>query len=143
MTTYNWKSNKVLIVEDDYLNYKFLEIILSRRTQIQIVWAKNGKEAIDMFREHSDVDIILLDLQLPDLDGIEALKIYKKLQPALPVVIQTANAWCDDQAACLENGADDFFTKPIDADSLLVKMEELMEHHQMIRHLMPCDFQCN
>lgn len=121
---YTWENHTTLIAEDDPLNYKYMELLLTRRTGINIVWAKDGREATRIIRENKDIDIVLLDLQLPEIDGLQALEIIREQNPHLPVIIQTANSWNNEEEVCLEAGSNGFFNKPLNMDKLLLKMDE-------------------
>ncbi|MBN1950931.1 MAG: response regulator [Bacteroidales bacterium] len=101
-----------------------MELLLTRRTGINIVWAKDGREATRIIRENKDIDIVLLDLQLPEIDGLQALEIIREQNPHLPVIIQTANSWNNEEEVCLEAGSNGFFNKPLNMDKLLLKMDE-------------------
>lgn len=130
---YNWENKIALIAEDDPLNFKYVELLLSRRTGIQIIWAKDGKRAVEILKEIKTIDIVLLDLQLPELDGIQALKKIREDLPDLPVIIQTANSWNNEEEVCLEAGCTAFFQKPLNIDLLLLKMEQCMAVHDQTR----------
>lgn len=132
--SYNWEHNTVLVAEDDALNFRYIELLLARRTSIRIIWAKDGKEALNICREDDSVDIVLLDLQLPEMDGITTLKAIKKINPYLPVIIQTANSWNNEEENCIQAGADGFFNKPLNIDELLEFMEGCIEIHPKEKH---------
>jgi CheY-like chemotaxis protein len=123
---YSWGNFTTLIAEDDPINFKYMELLLSRRTGINIVWAKDGLEAIEILNQKINIDIILLDLQLPQIDGIKTLEIIRKDIPELPVIIQTANSWNNEEEQCFQAGCNGFFTKPLNMDMLLSKMEECL-----------------
>jgi CheY-like chemotaxis protein len=113
----------VLIVEDDEPSLNFLKILL-KNLKVNILWAKSGREAISCCKEHPQIDLILMDINLPDLDGYEATREIKKLRPELPVLAQTANAVHGDMEKALEAGCDDYISKPIKRDVLSVKLEK-------------------
>ena len=125
---YNWSNYTILVTEDDPLNFKYLELLLTKKTQTNIIWAKNGTDSIRFAQENMAINLVLLDLHLPDIEGLHVLQITKKHRPDLPIFIQTANTWNDENRICREAGADDFFTKPINMDKLLnamnIKLEE-------------------
>ena len=78
----------------------------------RILWAKNGKEAIELYRNNS-VDLILLDIKMPEMNGIEALKEIRKLSADIPIIMQTAYAFDSDKDIAIEAGCTGFITKPI------------------------------
>ena len=92
---HNWKNKKVLVVDDIEVNFIFLETILSE-TGVKTLYATNGKIAVDMCKEHKDIDLVLMDIKMPVMDGYEATKIIKKDNPNLPVVIQTAYSFNEE-----------------------------------------------
>ena len=124
---YNWRNQTILITEDDPLNYRYLELILTKKTSVNLIWAKNGTDSIHIAKQNENIDLILLDLHLPDIDGIEVLKEVKKFKPSLPVFIQTANTWNDEDKICMQEGADHFFTKPINMDKLLLSIDNTIK----------------
>ena len=83
-----------------------------RRTNAHILWAKDGKEAIDIFKEN-EVDLILMDLQLPIMDGYTATREIKKIDSEVPIIAQTAHVMSGEREKCLEAGCDDYLAKPI------------------------------
>ena len=123
---YTWSKYTALVAEDDPLNYRYIQLLLEKRSGINIIWAKNGLEAVNFVQSNKDIDIVLLDLQLPELDGIESLQRIKKEHPFLPVIIQTANSWNNEEERCMEEGADAFFNKPLNIDEVLVKMNSCL-----------------
>lgn len=100
----------ILIAEDVESNYKLLEIIL--RKDYALLWAKNGREAVDMAMEHRPV-AVLMDIKMPVMDGIEALRELRRLEATMPVIMQTAYAFDTDRRAAEEAGCNGFLTKPV------------------------------
>jgi CheY-like chemotaxis protein len=108
----------ILIVEDVESNYLYLNAVLTK-LDVQIGWAKNGVEAVDYVKEHPEVDVILMDLQMPEMNGYDATREIKKLYPNITVIAQTAFAMSDDRSKALEAGCDDYLAKPIRSKDLL------------------------
>lgn len=100
----------ILIAEDVESNYKLLEIIL--RKEYDLLWAKNGQEAVEYAREKQP-DAVLMDIKMPVMDGIEALKEIRKFSATLPVIMQTAYAFDSDRRVAEEAGCNGFITKPV------------------------------
>jgi len=123
----DWSNKTILIAEDDEISFKFLELVLGRKTGANILWAINGKLAIDFCSEYKHIDLVLMDLQLPVIDGIEAIRCIKKLRPALPIIVQTANAFNEEWERCFAAGCDDYISKPVGMDDLLKRIESLLE----------------
>lgn len=122
---YNWQGKKILIVEDDEMSYVYLKEIL-KSTQVDIIHAKNGREAIEMFESDPDIDLVLMDIKLPEMDGYEATSKIKQLRPDVPVVAQTAYAMADDHQKILQVGCDEYITKPINRRKLLQTVDALI-----------------
>ena len=127
--SYDWSGKTILIVEDDPLSSKFLEAILED-TGADILLAKDGKEAIDITKEHENLDMILMDIQLPGMNGNEATKEIRKIRTNMPVIAQTAHAMPEDKRKSLEAGCDDYITKPINMDLLLDKIETVFKSYE-------------
>lgn len=117
----DWSNKTVLIAEDVNDNFLFLKTYL-RKTKINVLWAKDGQEAINMCKNDESIDIVLMDNRMPFVDGYEATMEIKKLRPNLPVIAQTAYALNSDYQKVYDSGCDDYITKPILGASLLEKM---------------------
>ncbi|MFY8022061.1 MAG: response regulator [Bacteroidia bacterium] len=105
-------SKLVLIAEDDQMNFVVLQRILKKMNPT-IIWAKNGAEAVEMVNSNPIIDFILMDVKMPEMDGIEATKIIKKQHPEIPIIMQTAHSLETERNACYAAGCDGFITKPI------------------------------
>ena len=121
----NWQNRKFLIAEDDDYGYTYLSHIFEN-TGVKLIRAHNGKEALEALSFHKDIDLVLMDLKMPVLNGFEATKQIKIDFPKLPVIAQTAFAMDGDRNKCLAAGCDDYITKPIHADSLLAKINQFI-----------------
>jgi two-component system, cell cycle response regulator DivK len=107
----NWEDKNILVVEDVDTNKIFFDAAL-RRTKANILWAKDGQEAIDIFKANR-VDLVLMDLQLPVMDGYTATREIKKINPDIPVIAQTAHVMSGEREKCIEAGCNDYLAKPI------------------------------
>ncbi len=115
----NKKDNPfILIVEDDETSFLYLKTVL-RLGKLKWLHAINGIEAIEMCRDNPKIGLVLMDIKLPGMNGLEATLKIKELRPALPVVAQTAHAFASDKKAASIAGCDDFITKPIAKNELL------------------------
>ncbi|MCF8345224.1 MAG: PAS domain S-box protein [Bacteroidales bacterium] len=114
----DWADKTILIVEDDESNFFYLKTIF-KRTGIEICWAKNGREAVEQVRNNSKIDIVLMDIQLPILDGYEATERIREIRKNLPVIAQTAYAMVEDEQKCLDAGCNAYISKPIAKNKLL------------------------
>ena len=108
----------ILIVEDVESNYLYLNAVLTK-LDAQIEWVKNGLEAVNFAKEHSETDLILMDLQMPEMNGYDATREIKKIYPKMIIIAQTAFAMSDDRSKALEAGCDDYLAKPIRSKDLL------------------------
>lgn len=129
---YKWSKYTILVTEDDPMNFKYLELLLTKKAGANIIWAKNGTESIQQIQQTPAIDIVLLDLLLPDIHGLDVLKTIKKHRPNVPVIIQTANTWNDENQVCKEAGADAFFTKPINIDSFLTQINDFLIQKELL-----------
>ncbi|MBK7861391.1 MAG: response regulator [Archangiaceae bacterium] len=114
------EDRRLLVVEDDVRNIFALTSALEPRgAKVEI--ARNGREALDHLEQHPGVDLVLMDIMMPEMDGITAIKAIRK-QPQLsklPIIALTAKAMADDRDNCLAAGANDYIAKPLDLDKLL------------------------
>ena len=121
----NFLSGKViLIAEDAEYNYRYLEILLSKNHDVRILWAKNGLEAVDFCRKYPEIDIVLMDIQLPELNGLDATRLIKSENKNIPVIAQTAYASPIDIQTVFEAGCNDILLKPINKNELFRKIAE-------------------
>mgnify|MGYP001019669682 CR=1 FL=1 len=125
VTPPDWSDKTVLIVEDVNDNFLFLKTYL-RKTKIAVLWAKDGQEAIDMAAQDKSIDIVLMDIRMPNVDGYQATKEIKQFLPDLPIIAQTAYALNSDYQKVFDSGCDDYITKPILGVSLLEKMSAFL-----------------
>lgn len=109
---YNWTGKVVLVAEDVPTNYLLVKKSL-RKTNVQLLWAKNGQESVDMVRDNENINLVLMDIRMPIMNGLDATKAIKLLRPELPVIAQTAFAMDGDRENSLEAGCDDYISKPI------------------------------
>ena len=114
---YNFISKTILIVEDEEVNQFFFEKAL-KKTKANLFFVNDGIEAIEMIKEKTDIDVVLMDIRLPRMNGIEATSKIKEINPQMPVIIQTAYEMSCAMDEAIESGCDDFITKPIDIQTL-------------------------
>jgi HAMP domain-containing protein/signal transduction histidine kinase/CheY-like chemotaxis protein len=114
---------KVLIVDDDVRNVFALTSALEAHG-MDVVYAENGREALVRIEEHSDVDLILMDIMMPELDGYETTAAIRAMPPfeRLPIIALTAKAMKGDREKSIASGASDYITKPVDVDQLVSLM---------------------
>jgi signal transduction histidine kinase len=110
----------IVVAEDDDINWYYIEEILSRYNY-KLMRAENGKEAVELCRENKNVDVVLLDIKMPVMDGYEALEKIRNINPKLPVIAQTAYALPNDVEK-MKTLFDDYITKPINRQLLIEKI---------------------
>lgn len=121
--SFNWKDKLILVVEDDDVNYKFIETVLLEN-QAQVIRANNGFQAIELCKSINRIVLILMDIKMPEMDGFEATRIIKGLNRNIPIVALTAFALPEDREKCLQAGCDDHIVKPIDVKDMLLKINK-------------------
>jgi CheY-like chemotaxis protein len=120
----NWEDKVILVVEDVDTNKIFFDAAL-RKTKAKIIWAKDGQEAVNMFRDNV-VDLVLMDLQLPIMDGYTATRQIKQINASIPVIAQTAHVMSGEREKCLEAGCDDYLAKPIRLQILMDTLSKFL-----------------
>jgi len=124
--TFNWEAKTILIAEDEPINFLFLKKILEP-TKATIIKADNGKKAIDIIKENKNIDIVLMDIYMPEIDGFEATEIIKKENPELPVIAQTFHDNKIDKEKIQNASFDDFINKPINVSKLLMIIDKYLK----------------
>jgi len=114
---------KVLLVDDDMRNVFSLNAALEMQ-QVNVITASDGNEAIAALKQHKDVNLVLMDIMMPDMDGYEAMRYIRKQMGMvkLPIIALTAKAMSEDKEKVLEAGASDYITKPVDLHKLFSLM---------------------
>lgn len=128
----DWSDKQFLIAEDDEINYLFLKEILAK-TGVGILRAKNGLEAINMAEAEDKIDLILMDIKMPEVDGLEAAKYITTIRPELPIIAQTAYAMEGDMIKCSKAGCSAYITKPVDRQKLFSLIHRHIELHHKVR----------
>ena len=111
-------NKKILIVEDDEISKEFFDEVL-KPTKAKLLFAKEGKTAVQICKDNPDIDIILMDIQLPVMDGQQAADEIRKINKNIIIIAQTAYAMSDDRQKYLSSGFDDYISKPINPKGLL------------------------
>jgi CheY-like chemotaxis protein len=115
---YNFIGKTILIAEDEAVSRFLFEKAL-KKTRANLFFVKNGVEAVEMVKENLEIDVVIMDIRLPLMDGLEATTKIKELMPEMPVIIQSAYAMQSTREEAIESGCDDFITKPIKVETLL------------------------
>ena len=116
----------ILVAEDDDFNFKYLDIIL-KRNGYQVQRAENGLEAVNYCREHpDDVSLILMDMKMPVMGGLDATRQIRKSNSDLPIIALTAYVSVADENAAYDAGCDEFMSKPVNKEKLLALMQQII-----------------
>jgi len=121
----NFHKRKILVAEDDETNYMFMERLLTK-ANATILRAVNGQEAIDRCASEPNIDLVLMDINMPHVNGLDATRIIKSRSPELPIIAVTAYTLCDDKETCLAAGCDDYIPKPVHTDELYLKVSNCL-----------------
>lgn len=122
-TEYDFSNTVVLVAEDEDSSYAFIEKAM-RETKAEIIRAENGQKALDILDSNAHVDIILMDIQMPVMDGYTAIDLIKKKHSEIPIIAQTAYALTNQKYEVLKTGCDDILSKPFFKDELLQTIDK-------------------
>jgi signal transduction histidine kinase/CheY-like chemotaxis protein len=125
---FDWSNKNVLVAEDEDLNYKVLESVLTR-AKANVWRAKDGVEAIEVCQA-TTIDLVLMDIQMPRMDGYMATRKIKQFNKNLPVIAQTSYAMAGERENCLAAGCDDYLSKPLNLEELLIKCNRYLTSTQ-------------
>ena len=130
MKTYqNLVNKKLLVVDDEENNWLFIKDLLED-TGVNLVWARVGQEAIDIVSTGQKIDLILMDMKMPVLDGFDTTREIKKINSSIPVIAHTAFAMPDEREKCISSGCDGYICKPIDIDELLELINNILKSRE-------------
>ena len=123
---FNFSDKMVLVVEDNPISFKLMHAVL-KQVKTNVVHAVNGREAIKLCEADMHFDLVMMDMQMPEIDGKEATRRIKVIRPDLPIIATTANSYQDDAFACLEAGCDAFLTKPLQFQRMFELMQSFFD----------------
>ena len=115
---YFWAGRNILIAEDEEMNYLYLQEVL-RDTKAKVIWKANGKEALSEMKQNKDIDLILMDIKMPQMDGYESTEKIREFNTDVPIIIQTAYAMPVERQKGFECGCNEYLEKPIKQRDLL------------------------
>ncbi|MBK3516015.1 ATP-binding protein [Carboxylicivirga marina] len=115
---FNWEGKTFLVAEDEEDNFRYIEVALAL-SNASLIWARDGQEAVDVFKRVGGIDLVLMDIKMPLMDGYTATREIKNLSNKVPVIAQTAYAMSEEKEKSREAGCDDYIAKPIGYDDLL------------------------
>ncbi|MCQ2974298.1 MAG: ATP-binding protein [Bacteroidales bacterium] len=116
--TLSLKGKNILVAEDEDMNIAFMKEVLDE-TEANVLWAKNGKEAVDIAKNNSEIDLILMDIKMPIMNGYDATKAIREFNKKVVIIAQTAYALTDEKDKTIEAGCNYYLTKPIDINLLM------------------------
>lgn len=119
----NGDKHAVLVAEDDEANFFYINLLL-KGDAVEILHARNGVEAVEFLQSHPEIDMVLMDLKMPEMDGFEATMHIKAMRSDLPVIAISAHTSGEDQHKARQAGCDEFITKPIKKELLLKNLEK-------------------
>lgn len=122
---YNWSEKTILIVEDTDTSIMYYKAAL-KKSMVNLVCAENGLQAVELVRQGKHFDLILMDINMPILNGIEATRQIKSINPKIPVIVQTAYVLNDERIKSFEAGCDGFMAKPVKIQQLFDTIESLL-----------------
>lgn len=124
--SYNWKDKVILVVEDDEVNFKFLEAVL-QDTAATILHASNGLQAVELCKSINKIDLVLMDIKMPEMDGFQATRLIREFNKKVPIIAQTAYVMENEWDKCFEVGCNDQITKPIEIKEFFEKVDRFLK----------------
>jgi two-component system, cell cycle response regulator DivK len=122
---YNWKNKTILIAEDSEMNF----ILIKKSLEVsgaKILWAKDGEELIESVKKSNSIDLILMDISMPKMDGYTASKTLRNEGFEVPIIAQSAFSIEEEKDKIADAGCNDFISKPINKEELLEKIDSLI-----------------
>ncbi|MBN2613178.1 MAG: PAS domain S-box protein [Bacteroidales bacterium] len=112
----------VLLAEDDEISYEYLEFII-KNEGLNLLHAVNGEDTVKIVRENPSVSLVLMDIKMPGMNGLDATREIRKFNSQIPIIAQTAHALSGDKDKAIEAGCNDYISKPIEADELMLMID--------------------
>ncbi|MGB3143776.1 MAG: response regulator [Maribacter sp.] len=112
----------ILIAEDEEINFFLLKVWI--QDTCTIIHAKNGEEALQLFKEHPEIDLIIMDIRMPYINGIEATKIIRETNTTIPIIAHTAYAMNDEHTTIMEAGSTDILIKPTNKEACIQMLKK-------------------
>jgi two-component system, cell cycle response regulator DivK len=123
---FRWREKTIMIVEDVRTNHMLIDRIL-RRTSANLLWAMDGEKAVQMAKENDNIDLILMDIRLPKMNGYDATREIRKFRQDVPIIAQTAYVLPEEKGKVLSVGCNDLLTKPIRKNQLLATVSRYID----------------
>jgi CheY-like chemotaxis protein len=119
----DWSGKIILVAEDVAANYLLIEAVLGM-TRATVIWAQNGREAVEACIENERIDLVLMDIRMPEMNGIDATRAIKRFRRNLPIIAQTAFSYNNEDEKILEAGCSKVITKPMSPQVLISSIME-------------------
>jgi len=116
----------ILVAEDDSSNYLFIESFL-KQTKARILWARDGIQAVDLFRNNKNIEMVIMDIRMPGMNGIEATREIRRHDHKVPIIALTAYAFTNDREKSLEAGCNDYLSKPVRLETLIETLNKYLQ----------------
>jgi PAS domain S-box-containing protein len=117
---------KILVAEDDLVSFQYLNNLLEK-LGLKVIRAENGVQAVEIIKRIPDIDLILMDIRMPVMDGIEATKLIKEIKPDICIIAQTAYAFTEERLKILSIGCDDYLSKPLDSNKVIELINKYLD----------------
>jgi two-component system cell cycle response regulator DivK len=128
-STIDWTGKTILVADDIHTNFLLLEAIMEK-TNVRLIWAKNGREAVEMCHNHEFIDLILMDIEMPEMNGIQAAREIKKFRKSIPIVAQTAFEAFFNEDEILQAGCSQIISKPLLSEYILNTVAKYLQTGQ-------------
>ncbi len=122
----------ILVADDDKLYFDLIETILFP-FDFNIFHANDGQEAVNIYRSNSDIKVILMDIQMPNMDGLTATEEIRKINPEVPIIAQSSFSFDRAKDKAIKSGCNEFLLKPVDPEALIMKIENYMDQKDQNR----------
>jgi two-component system, cell cycle response regulator DivK len=114
----DWTGKTILVADDIHTNFLLFEAIM-KRTNVRLIWARNGREAVEMCLDHEFIDLVLMDIEMPEMNGIEAAREIKKNRKSIPIIAQTAFADFYSNNEIMQAGCSQIINKPLMSENII------------------------
>jgi CheY-like chemotaxis protein len=122
---YDWTGKTILIAEDELINFRLLQLMLAK-SNVNILHGRDGQKTLELFHENPQINLILMDIKMPELDGCEVTRKIREINPIIPIIAQTAFALEEEKQKSLEAGCTAYITKPINKKNLFQLINSLI-----------------
>ncbi len=130
IANFDWSGRTILVAEDDFYSSAYLKELIGK-TGAKVIIVENGLRAFAECLKNPEIDLVLMDIKLPVVNGLESTRLIKKYKPNIKIIAQTAFAMLGDRTRCINAGCDDYITKPIDPNELFNKIMRLFSIQNM------------